>query len=139
MNGSERDLHHSVALSVILAIHDRQIAEHGGAEGIRDQGAVESALARPANLAAYGEPDVADLAASLAFGLASNHGFVDGNKRTAWVAARLLLRDNGWDVRFDPADAVRSMEKLAAGSMTESDLAAWFRARLHAVEPTLTR
>lgn len=138
MTGSERDLRHSVALSVVLAIHDRQIAEHGGAEGIRDPGAVESALARPSNLAAYGEPDVAELAASLAFGLACNHGFVDGNKRTAWVAARLLLRDNGWDVHFDPADAVHSMEKLAAGSMTESDLAAWFRARLHAVEPTAT-
>ena len=121
-------------MSVILAIHDRQIAEHGGAEGIRDFGAVESALARPGNLAAYGQPDVADLAASLAFGLTSNHGFVDGNKRTAWVAARVLLLDNGWDLTFDPGDAVRTMEMLATGEVTESELAAWFRERLEVAE-----
>ena len=121
-------------MSVILAIHDRQIAEHGGAEGIRDVGAVESALARPENLAAYGQPDISDLAASLAFGLTSNHGFVDGNKRTAWVAARLLLLDNGWDLSFDPGDAVRIMESLATGQVTESELAAWFRERLEAAE-----
>ena len=121
-------------MSVILAIHDRQIAEHGGAEGIRDLGAVESALARPGNLAAYGQPDVADLAASLAFGLTSNHGFVDGNKRTAWVAARVLLLDNGWDLTFDPGDAVRTMEMLATGEVTESELAAWFRERLEVAE-----
>ncbi|MYE83624.1 MAG: type II toxin-antitoxin system death-on-curing family toxin [Gammaproteobacteria bacterium] len=121
-------------MSVILAIHDRQIAEHGGAEGIRDLGAVESALARPGNLTAYGQPDVADLAASLAFGLTSNHGFVDGNKRTAWVAARVLLLDNGWDLTFDPGDAVRTMEMLATGEVTESELAAWFRERLEVAE-----
>ena len=121
-------------MSVILAIHDRQIAEHGVAEGIRDLGAVESALARPGNLAACGQPDVSDLAASLAFGLASNHGFVDGNKRTAWVAARVLLLDNGWDLIFDPGDAVRTMEMLATGEVTESELAAWFRERLEVAE-----
>ncbi len=126
-------------MSVILAIHDRQIAEHGGAGGIRDLGAVESALARPGNLAAYGEPDVSDLAASLAFGLTSNHGFVDGNKRTAWVAARVLLLDNGWDLTFDPSEAVRTMKMLATGEVTESELAAWFRERLEAAGPAAGR
>ena len=123
-------MRHSIPLAVVLAIHDRQIAEHGGAEGIRDLGAVESALARPSNLAAYGAPDISDLAASLAFGLASNHGFVDGNKRTAWVAARLLLLDNGYDLEFEPRDAVSTMEALAAGQITESEMATWLRVRL---------
>jgi death-on-curing protein len=74
-----------VAKDVVLAIHDRQIAEHGGTSGIRDVGLVDSALARPQNLDAYGQPDVADLAAAYAYGIAKNHGFADGNKRTAWV------------------------------------------------------
>jgi death-on-curing protein len=74
-----------VAKDVVLAIHDRQIAEHGGTPGIRDVGIVDSALARPQNLDAYGQPDIADLAAAYAYGIAKNHGFADGNKRTAWV------------------------------------------------------
>ncbi len=74
-----------VAKDVVLAIHDRQIAEHGGTSGIRDVGIVDSALARPQNLDAYGQPDIADLAAAYAYGIAKNHGFADGNKRTAWV------------------------------------------------------
>lgn len=74
-----------VAKDVVLAIHDRQIAEHGGTSGIRDVGLVDSALARPQNLDAYGQPDIADLAAAYAYGIAKNHGFADGNKRTAWV------------------------------------------------------
>ena len=81
--------------SLVYAIHDRQLAEHGGLDGIRDRGGVESALARPRNLAEYGEPDAAALAAAYAYGLLRNHGFADGNKRTAWVAARLFLADNG--------------------------------------------
>lgn len=119
-----------VALDVLQAIHDRQIAEHGGPEGVRDSGAIESALARPRNLAAYGKPDAADLAAAYAYGLARNHGFVDGNKRVAWVAARLFLADNGYRLRFDPADAVRAVEALAADTLDEDELAAWFRDRL---------
>jgi death on curing protein len=91
---------------------------------------VEAALARPQNLAAYGEPDVADLAAAYAYGLVRNHGFMDGNKRTAWVIARLFLADNGYRPRFDPAEAVRMMEGLAAGTLEESQLAEWFRSRL---------
>ncbi|MGO1080280.1 type II toxin-antitoxin system death-on-curing family toxin [Inquilinus sp. CA228] len=121
-----------VGADLVYALHDRQLAEHGGPDGVRDPGAVESALARPLNLAAYGTPDAADLAAAYAFGLARNHGFVDGNKRTAWVVARLFLADNGYRLRFDPVDAVKTVEALAAGSLGESQLAAWFRDRLQA-------
>ena len=116
-----------VGLNVVLAIHDRQLAEHGGADGIRDRNAIESALARPLNLAAYGNPDAADLAAAYAYGLASNHGFLDGNKRTAWVTARLFLADNGQRLEFDPLDAIRIMEDVAAGRIGEAVLAGWFR------------
>jgi death-on-curing protein len=119
-----------VEASVIYAVHDRQIAEHGGLQGIRDQGAIESALARPRNLIAYGAADAADLAAAYAFGLARNHGFADGNKRMAWIAARLFLADNGATLRFDPAEAVLTMTKLAAGAMDEAALAERFRSRL---------
>ena len=108
-------------------MHDAQLAEHGGPSGVRDQGAVESALARPQNLAAYGEPDAAALAAAYAFGLARNHGFVDGNKRTAWIAARLFLADNGVRLVFDKAEAVRMVEGLAAGVVTEEAFAGWLR------------
>ena len=93
-----------VGLAAVHAIHDRQLAEHGGLPGVRDLGAIESALARPQNLAAYGEPDAADLAAAYAYGLARNHGFADGNKRTAWVAARVFLADNGYGLRFEPIE-----------------------------------
>ena len=119
-----------VAPDVVYAVHDRQLSEHGGGQGVRDQGAIESALARPQNLAAYGEPDVADLAAAYAFGLAKNHGFVDGNKRTAWGVARLFLADHGVRLSFDKADAVRTVEGLAAGRIDEETMAAWFRGRI---------
>lgn len=115
---------------VVLAIHDRQLAEHGGADGIRDFGAIESALARPKNLDAYENPDAADLAAACIYGLAANHGFVDGNKRTAWVTGRVFLADNGLAPDFDPLDAVRMVEGVAAGRITESELALWLRSRL---------
>ncbi|WP_395675488.1 type II toxin-antitoxin system death-on-curing family toxin [Inquilinus sp.] len=121
-----------VGADLVHALHDRQLAEHGGPDGVRDPSAVESALARPLNLVAYGTPDAADLAAAYAFGLTRNHGFVDGNKRTAWVVARLFLADNGYRLRFEPAEAVRTVEALAAGSLDESQLAAWFRDRLQA-------
>ena len=119
-----------VGVSVVLAIHDRQLAEHGGEDGIRDLGMVESALARPLNLAGYEDPDAAALAASYAWGLARNHGFIDGNKRTAWVAARLFLADNGRNFEFEPLEAVRIMEGVAAGRIDEAALAGWFRSRL---------
>ena len=116
---------------VVYAIHDMQIAQHGGEPGIRDKNAVQAALARPENLVAYGEPppDAAAPAAAYAFGLARNHGFVDGNKRTAGVVARLFLADNERKVRFDAADAVHTVERVAAGIITEAQLAEWFRQR----------
>jgi death-on-curing protein len=119
-----------VAPEVVYAIHDRQLSEHGGPDGVRDPGALESALARPRNLAGYGDPDIAALAAAYAFGLARNHPFADGNKRTAWIVARLFLADHGHALRFDSVDAIRAVEALAAGSLSESELADWFRARL---------
>lgn len=120
-----------VSLEVVLAIHGRQIAEHGGADGIRDIGLIESALARPAKLVSYGDPDAVALAAAYAHGLVSNHGFVDGNKRVAWVTARLFLLANGLSLEFDPFDAIRVME-AAAGQVSEEEVANWFRLRLAA-------
>jgi death-on-curing protein len=115
--------------AAIQAIHDRQLADHGSLDGVRDAGVIESALARPRNLASHGDPDVADLAAAYAFGLARNHGFADGNKRTAWIAARLFLADNGYRLRFDPAEALAVVQAVAAGTLSESRLATWFRER----------
>jgi death-on-curing protein len=114
----------------VEAVHERQLAEHGGGTGTRDEGALESALARPQNLALYAEPDVASLAASVAFGIARNHPFVDGNKRTAWVAARLFIRLNGGTLRFEKAEATMAVQRLAAGELSEDEVAAWFRERL---------
>lgn len=122
---------HWLELSVVLALHDAQIAEHGGLAGIRDLGLVESALLRPQNLAAYQAMDAPDLAAAYAFGFARNHGFVDGNKRVAWISGRLFLRRNGWVLNYQPAEAVRLMEDLAGGRITEEDLMAWYRACAH--------
>ena len=129
MSGASLTRWHWVETSVVFAIHDFLIAEHGGSDGVRDRAAVESALMRPVNLALYAEPDAADLAASYAHGLAKNHGFVDGNKRTAWVAARLFLADNGRDLAFDVDEAVQVMEQVAASEMSETELAHWFRKR----------
>jgi death-on-curing protein len=114
--------------TVVHAVHDFQLAEHGGSEGVRDQGLIESALARPQNLAAYGEPDAPELAAAYAYGFAKNHGFIDGNKRAAWVLARLFLADNGYVVSYGKADAVRMMESLASGTIDETQMAGWLRA-----------
>ena len=111
-------------------VHDRQLAEHGGGTGLRDAGLLESALARPQNLLHYGEPDLAALAAAYAFGIARNHPFVDGNKRTAWVAARLFLRLNKGQLTVDKAEATVMMQQLAAGELGEDEVAAWFRERL---------
>lgn len=119
-----------IGIDLALALHDRQLAEHGGPAGIRDAGLLESALARPVNLAAYGDPDAAALAASYAFGIARNHAFIDGNKRTAWVLARLFLKANGVEIEFDKADAIRAVMALAAGELSEEELAQWFRDRI---------
>lgn len=117
----------------ITAIHHRQIAEHGGSEGLRDEGLLLSALARPQNLLAYGEPapDLASLAAAYAYGIARNHPFVDGNKRTALVAARTFLILNGVDLEATQDDKVLSFLSLAEGAVSEEELADWIRKRIH--------
>lgn len=119
-----------VAAEIAEAIHDEQLAVHGGAAGTRDQNALLSAMARPQNLAAYGEPDAAGLAAAYAFGIARNHPFVDGNKRTAWVVARLFLRKNGYRLTCTEGEAVLTVLRLAAGQMPEDELAEWLRDRI---------
>lgn len=115
-----------------LAIHDRQLAEHGGGTGVRDQALLDSALARPQQLFAYGDPppDIAALAASLAFGLARNHPFVDGNKRTAHVCYRVFLALNDAELVATDEDKYIAMLRLAEGSLTEAEFADWLRPRL---------
>lgn len=119
-----------ISAAVVMAIHDRQISEHGGADGIRDLSAIESALQRPARAAEYSNPDLSELAALYAVGLASAHGFVDGNKRTAWVTARLFIRMQGGELQFNPLDAIKTMESVAAGTMDVEGLSDWFRDRM---------
>ena len=119
-----------IDLAVILAVHEEQLAEHGGAAGIRDQGLLESAMSRPRNLAHYGEPDVAELATAYAFGLARNHPFIDGNKRSAFVAAELFLALNGWRLQADDAACVMAMLALASGDTDEPTFAIWLRERI---------
>lgn len=109
-------------------LHDESLAQHGGASGLRDEGLFESALARPLNLVAYGEPDHADLAAAYATGLAKNHAFVDGNKRAAFLAVGLFLGLNGYRLTATQSDATVAVLALAAGELTEADFAAWLRA-----------
>jgi len=113
--------------SVILAAHDEQLAEHGGSPGIRDAGLLDSALARPLNRAAYGKPDAAELAAAYAYGLATNHPFVDGNKRIAFIALELFLALNGHRLVIDDVNCAMSMLAVAAGTMKETALADWIR------------
>jgi len=117
-----------VARQALELLHSESIAEHGGADGLRDEGLLESALARPQNLHAYeGVTDVARLAASYCFGLAKNHAFVDGNKRAAFIAAGLFLRLNGWRLKADQAQATLIILSVASGAMDEEELAAWIR------------
>ncbi len=113
--------------AVLLSVHEEQLAEHGGAAGIRDAGLFESAWARPQNLALYGQPDAADLAAAYGFGIARNHPFVDGNKRTSLVAVELFLVLNGFDLGASDADCVITMLGVAAGQMNEASIAQWLR------------
>jgi death-on-curing protein len=113
--------------SSVLAIHEEQIAEHGGLAGVRDLPLLQSALARPQNLAAYGDPDVADLAASYAVGIARNHAFLDGNKRTAWVVAETFLLKNGYELIARDEDGVTAMLAVADGSMSEQVFSIWLR------------
>lgn len=111
----------------LLLLHDESLAEHGGASGMRDEGLLDSALARPLNLLAYGEPDYADLAAAYGVGVAKNHAFVDGNKRAAFLCVGLFLALNGWRLRATQADATLTMLAVAAGKMAENEFAVWLR------------
>ena len=117
-----------IDLEVVLAIHDEQLAEHGGQAGVRDRGLLESALARPQNQFAYGEHALSRLAASYAFGISRNHPFLDGNKRTSLVVAELFLELNGFELTASDAHCVTTFLQLAAGKMTEDQLAEWIAA-----------
>jgi death on curing protein len=116
-----------VALEVAEAAHLEQLAEHGGGEGVRDARLLDSAMARAQNLAVYGEPDAAALAAAYAFGIARNHPFVDGNKRTAAVVSETFLALNGYVLEATDAELVVAFLALAAGELSEDELADWFR------------
>ncbi len=119
-----------VARQVAITAHAEQLAEHGGGQGVRDMNLLDSALARPENLSAYGEPDVAALAAAYAYGIARNHPFVDGNKRTAAVVSETFLILNGYSLMASDAELVVAFLALAAGELSEEELADWFRAHL---------
>ena len=112
---------------LILAIHDEQLAEHGGSTGLRDPGLLDSALARPLNRAGYEAPDIAELAAVYALGIAQNHPFIDGNKRTAFVALEVFLRLNGGVFTVGDAEAVVMMLAMAAGELPDAEFIAWVR------------
>ena len=121
-----------VRRDLVYAVHDMQLARHGGRAGLRDQNLVESALSRPEQLHTYGQPppDAAQLAAAYAYGLARHHGFSDGNKRTAWVVARVFLADNDIQLVFSEIDAIHTMQAVASGTLDEQQLAVWFRQRM---------
>ncbi|MEH3160185.1 MAG: type II toxin-antitoxin system death-on-curing family toxin [Sphingomonas taxi] len=119
-----------VDIAVAFAAHDEQLAEHSGAPGLRDRSMLESALARPHNLIAYGEPDIADLATSYAYGIARNHPFVDGNKRTALVVSETFLMLNGYELTASNAEVVVAFLALAAGELDVPALADWFRTHI---------
>ena len=119
-----------VSSEVALAAHQEQLAAHGGGDGIRSAGLLESAMARPLNLAAYEDPDAAALAAAYAFGIARNHPFVDGNKRTALVVSETFLALNGYVLNATDAELVVLFLALAAGELPEEELAQWFRERI---------
>ena len=121
-----------IGKALALAIHDRQLAEHGGGSGVRDETLLDSALARPQQLHAYGDPppDLADLAASLAFGLARNHPFVDGNKRTAAVACEVFIVFNDGMLEAEDLDLYPMYLGLAEGSISEAEFAGWLRPRI---------
>ena len=122
-----------IDLEVVLAIHDEQLAEHGGQVGVRDHGLLESAMGRPRNQFAYGEHSLARLAASYAFGISRNHPFLDGNKRTSLVVAELFLEMNGCKLTASDAESVTTFLQLAAGDLTEDALADWITANSVAV------
>ena len=119
-----------ISREVLLLLHDESLAEHGGASGLRDEGLLASALARPRNLSLYETPDVSRLAAAYGVGLARNHAFVDGNKRTAFLAVGLFLAIHGYRLQATQADATLTMLSVAAGVIEEAAFADWIRAHI---------
>ena len=120
---------HWLVEGVVIAVHAEQIAEHGGSDGLRDRGLLSSALDRPRNLAGYGMPTVFDLAAAYALGIMQNHPFIDGNKRTGFLAAYVFLALNGWKLIAAEASAVEAALALASGRMSEAEFAGWLKAQ----------
>lgn len=125
-----------IGKELVLAIHSRQLAEHGGADGVRDAGLLDSALARPRHRFAYEDPTpgIPALAAAYAFGIARNHAFIDGNKRTAYVVCRTFLLLNGMDLTADLAERYVTFLSLAAGTLSEAELVAWLTAHIRPAE-----
>ena len=125
-----------INLRVIKAFHDRQINEHGGLPGLRDEGFLLSALSRPENTYHYSEPkpEIAELAAAYGFGIAKNHPFNDANKRTALIAMRLSLKLNGYDLAAPPEDKYKTIIRVAASEISEGELTQWVRENLRAVK-----
>ncbi len=111
--------------SVVIAIHRRQLAEHGGSDGIRDKGLLESALYRPKNLFNYGNPTIFDLAAAYGYGISQNHPFIDGNKRTSYVVMRTFLKLNGYDIQASAREKYQTWMRLANNQINEAELANW--------------
>ena len=120
--------------SVVLALHEEHLAEHGGAVGIRDRGSLQSALSRPQNLVAYDDPDIAALAAAYGYGLVRNHPFVDGNKRTAFTVTETFLALNGHELTADDLSCIVMMLRLAEGNLSEKEFAAWIQANIKRAE-----
>jgi death on curing protein len=118
----------------VLAMHQEQLTEHGGSDGIRDEGLLDSALAKPKNVFAYSDnPDLFRLAASYAFGIARNHAFIDGNKRTALVVSHTFLRLNGWEIEASREETYLTFLHLAEGTLSEEELGAWFASHAEAL------
>ena len=124
-----------VSVDDAILAHQQSIANYGGSDGVRDAGGLESALAYPQNLAAYGEPGLAELAAGYLFAVAKNHAFVDGNKRTAWVTCNIFIEINGGELAFDKLEAVRFVEGVAGGAIDYEGARAWIATRLTGGNP----
>jgi death-on-curing protein len=125
-----------IVRSVVIAAHNEQLAEHGGAAGIRDAGLLDSALARAENLAAYGDPDIAALAAAYGFGIVRDHPFIDGNKRAALITTELFLAMNGAELVVDDAECVLTVLALADGELEDAAFAAWLRRHVEPRRPS---
>lgn len=120
--------------AIVIVIHRRQLAEHGGGDGIRDRGLLESALFRPKNQFNYGSPSIFDLAAAYGYGIAKNHPFIDGNKRTSYVVMRTFLKLNGYDIQASQSEKYELWIRLADSQIDETDLAKWIESKSKAVE-----